>query len=388
VVSGNSRYGITVTGSGHRFYRNGIGETGTGTPLPNGSDGVRIAGATDIEIGTMINPDLSGDRISFNGGHGLVIESSTNVSVQRSAFFENGGNGITVLPSATSVEIRAGGFDGNGGLAIDLGDDGVTPNDALDADAGPNALQNFPILTSAITGVFETIVTGTLHSTPLTQFVVEAYFTASPDPSGHGEGAAIGTTSVTTDAAGNAQFSFNAGAAPAGSFITATASTTAADPSTSEFSPAIPSIAAEPSVIQFSSAIFNVNEAGGTATITVTRTGNPNVTAFATLTTSNGTATAGADYESVSGTFFFGAGETTHTLMIPITNDALVEGAETVLLTLSNPGGGTLGPQSTAMLIIADDEASAGIPTLSEWSLMALAAMLALLAATKLRITT
>lgn len=139
-------------------------------------------------------------------------------------------------------------------------------------------------------------------------------------------------------------------------------------------------------MIQFSSAIFNGNEAGGTATITVTRTGNPNVTAYATFTTSNGTATAGADYEAVSGTFFFGSGETTRTLTIPITNDAIVEGAETVVLTLSDPGGGTLGTPSTATLIIADDEATAaGIPTLSEWSLMALAAMLSLLAAMKLR---
>jgi len=110
------------------------------------------------------------------------------------------------------------------------------------------------------------------------------------------------------------------------------------------------------------------------------------VTAYATFTTSNGTATAGADYEAVSGTFFFGAGETMRTLTIPITNDAIVEGAETVLLTLSNPGGGTLGTPSTATLIIADDEATAaGIPTLSEWSLMALAGMLSLLAAMKLR---
>ncbi len=38
-------------------------------------------------------------------------------------------------------------FD-NSGIGIDLLGTGVTPNDVGDVDAGPNGLQNFPIITS------------------------------------------------------------------------------------------------------------------------------------------------------------------------------------------------------------------------------------------------
>ena len=51
---------------------------------------------------------------------------------------------------------------GNGGPSIDLGGDGVSSNDTLDADTGPNGLQNFPTVTSAATNADNTVtVSGT-----------------------------------------------------------------------------------------------------------------------------------------------------------------------------------------------------------------------------------
>jgi len=53
--------------------------------------------------------------------------------------------------------------------------------------------------------------------------------------------------------------------------------------------------------------------------------------------TANGTATAGADYTSTSGTLTIPAGSVTGTISVSITNDALVEVAEDLFVLLSNP---------------------------------------------------
>ena len=53
--------------------------------------------------------------------------------------------------------------------------------------------------------------------------------------------------------------------------------------------------------------------------------------------TSNGTATAGSDYTSTSGMLTFGPLETSKTVSVPVLDDAVDEGSETLTLTLSNP---------------------------------------------------
>lgn len=125
--------------------------------------------------------------------------------------------------------------------------------------------------------------------------------------------------------------------------------------------------AAQPGVIQFSTTAYTVNEAQGTITITVTRTGGSNVPVSVNYATSNGTATAGSDYTSTSGTLTFGVGETTKTFTIPIINDTAIESPETVTLTLSNPtNGATLGNPSTATLTINSDDTT-GQPTTTSY---------------------
>ena len=106
--------------------------------------------------------------------------------------------------------------------------------------------------------------------------------------------------------------------------------------------------APQPGTLQLSSSSYSVNENQGTATITVNRTGGSDGAVAVNYATSNGTATAGSDYTATSGTLTFAAGETSKTFTVPITDDTLVEGNETVNLTLSSPtGGATLGSPST-----------------------------------------
>src|SRR5437762_3269943 len=78
-------------------------------------------------------------------------------------------------------------------------------------------------------------------------------------------------------------------------------------------------------VVQFDSAIYSVDENGGSATITVTRSGVLSGVLTVRYATSNGTATAPADYTAKSGTLTFNAGETIKTFTIPIVNDTLHE---------------------------------------------------------------
>ena len=53
--------------------------------------------------------------------------------------------------------------------------------------------------------------------------------------------------------------------------------------------------------------------------------------------TADGTASAGADYTNTSGTLTFAAGDTSKTVAVPVLDDELDEGSETLTLTLSNP---------------------------------------------------
>ena len=72
--------------------------------------------------------------------------------------------------------------------------------------------------------------------------------------------------------------------------------------------------------------------------------------------TSDGTATAGADYTGTAGTLTFSEGESSKTVSVPIIDDSVEDGGETFTLTLSNPGGGATLARGTATGTIDNDE--------------------------------
>jgi hypothetical protein len=121
-------------------------------------------------------------------------------------------------------------------LGIDLGGNGVSPNDLEDADVGPNQLQNFPELSAAFTTLSSVTIFGKLPSTPSRDFDLDFFARASCHPSGYGEGSQyLGSQAVTTDVTGEVNFTASFPATvPVGWFVAATA--TDADGNTSEFS--------------------------------------------------------------------------------------------------------------------------------------------------------
>jgi hypothetical protein len=116
-------------------------------------------------------------------------------------------------------------------------------------------------------------------------------------------------------------------------------------------------VAGPRSTVQFSSALYTARENSGTATVAVVRSVILAGTVTVQFNTSNGTALAASDYTAVSRTLTFTNGVSTQFVSVPITNDAVIEGNETVVLRLSNPTGGAgLGSLSASVLVILDDD--------------------------------
>ena len=213
VIVHNSAGGINLVGSDNLVRGNSIGIDAANNPAGNFNHGITIEdGPFNVIGGTGIG---EGNRIAFNGRAGIAVLDSNGNTIRGNSIFSNGGLGIDLFPL-----------------------EGVTLNDPLDADEGPNRLQNFPVITSAASDGTQTTIAGSLHSAPSSTFTIELFVSAAPDPSGHGEGqTSLGLVTVTTDAAGDATFSVTIGALPAGNVITATATTSTGD--TSEFSQAV-----------------------------------------------------------------------------------------------------------------------------------------------------
>ncbi|MDF1551805.1 MAG: S8 family serine peptidase [Deferrisomatales bacterium] len=115
-----------------------------------------------------------------------------------------------------------------------------------------------------------------------------------------------------------------------------------------------------PGTLQFSTSGYSVGEAGGSATITVTRNGGAAGEVSVGYSTADGTASSGLDYTAVAGTLTWAAGETAaQSFGVTILEDAVAEPAESVVLTLSGAIGATLGSPSSAELTIGDNDAVA-----------------------------
>jgi hypothetical protein len=85
---------------------------------------------------------------------------------------------------------------------------------------------------------------------------------------------------------------------------------------------------------------YTVREGATQLVERVVRTGALDAGMTVDYATTNGSAVAGSDYEAVSGTLFFGEGQSEQPIPVPILNDVWYEGTESFQLTLTNPAAG------------------------------------------------
>ncbi len=117
--------------------------------------------------------------------------------------------------------------------------------------------------------------------------------------------------------------------------------------------------------LSVASVSINEGDSGpATVTFTVTLATASNREVTVDYATSDGTATAGSDYTAASGTLTFAAGETTQTIDVTVTGDAIDEPDETFTVTLRDPVNATLAT-ATATATIRDDDDTPGLSVAS-----------------------
>jgi CSLREA domain-containing protein len=325
VIAGNTLSGVHINaGNNNLVQGNQIGLIISGSPVGNQQAGVfiEVAGNNNT-IGAATSGGAGGNSIFGNGASSTV---SAGVRVLAGT-----GNRI----STNSMSFNSG---SNAAMAIDLGNDGSTPNDNCDGDAGPNNLQNFPVIDDAVVAGGTTTVIGSLNSTASSTFVIELF---SNPPATFDQGVNfLGSTTVTTSAGCTVSFAVPlAGAVPTTPVpFTVTATATDGVNNTSEMSAAVFVAPALTASKQFTPPTI-VNGAGSTLTVSIANPGPGSVAAlqFTDTYPVGMVNAAGSTSNTCGGTLTATAGAGSFTL----SGVALASGAScqvTVPVTTTGPG--------------------------------------------------
>jgi hypothetical protein len=112
-----------------------------------------------------------------------------------------------------------------------------------------------------------------------------------------------------------------------------------------------------PGEFRFTSASYSQFEYESVLIVTVFRANGAAGAVSVDFATADGTAVAGVDYMSSSGTLSFASGEVSKNIRVPLLDDGVEEATETVQIALTNPAGGaTLITPASATLSILDDD--------------------------------
>jgi len=239
----NGNEGTTIVGvtlpftiEENQFLRNG----GAGLRLTDGADQMIIGNRFEgNEHGVVIDGPTSttliDNIIQGNNGHGVVVGSQAQAVVVANTIVDNAADGISIASDAAlGNRISENTITGNGGIGIDLNEDGVSPNDPDDLDEGANRTQNTPEI---LTAVVDT------HGDVTVTYRVDSFSSASMYPltveffvsnSGQGE-TFIGTDLYNASDAGTFVTRTFSPTVPVSSGQTIVATATDLDGNTSEF---------------------------------------------------------------------------------------------------------------------------------------------------------
>jgi hypothetical protein len=403
-VGGVNASGNTIGGTS-AGSRNVVGGNGDGIELDDGAhdniiqgnfagvgaDGVaatgnrlhgialRDLGGSPGVSGNLIGGTVAGagNTVANNGTAGVAVFGDPNVTP---ANVNNAILGNSIFNNGRSKPTSLLGIDLVSGTQFPT-DDGNTPNDFGDGDAGPNNLQNYPVLTSAIPsgGGTTVTVTGTLNSRNNNgagrTYRIEFFTSPAASQTGFGEGQTfLGFKEVTIGAnpgpfvdQGQGTVSFTATLPPAnlGDRITATATELIAGSgstplNTSEFSQAIE---AGTPAISISDATATEGNSGTTVlTFTVSLSSASSQTVTVNYATADNTATvADNDYTAIPSTVLtFAPLEISKTVTVNVTGDTTTEPDETFIVHLSGATNATI-TDADGIGTIQNDDATPSI---------------------------
>ncbi|MBU0674252.1 MAG: DUF4347 domain-containing protein [Proteobacteria bacterium] len=313
-----------MAGNGGGIANVGGTLTVTSCTLENDTSAGNGGGIYSNGTAIVTNSTLWGDSVNVDGGG--IYSSGTltlaNNTISGNWAFSNNGGGIYnagTLHLLNTITANSFGTD-----CFNTGTIATNTNNLIEDNTCSPALSGDPGLTALADHGGATQILGLLASSP----VIDA-----------GDNATCATTDQ-RDMARPVDGDFNASAI--------------CDIGAYEYSPG---------AVQFSSATYIVAENGGTATITVTRTGGTDGAVSVNYATTNGTATAGSDYTATTGTLNWADGDSgAKTFPVPIINDTAIEPSETVNLALNTFVGVAQGGQLAAQLTITDNDTPAPPP--------------------------
>ncbi len=213
LTRGNQGEGVVIEGAPQNMIGGDVDTPGQGAGnfiAWNKGSGVLIAGDGMGQPDVLQN-SVTGNRIDQNGGAGVLISNASGNTVgPLNLIASNRGSGVQVLEgqdlAAKGNTITQNSITTNQLTGIDLGAEGPTPNDPLDADGGPNDFQNHPTLAYVLDPA--RVLKGRVESTPLRPLTIEIFDDVlNPMGGNPPEGTLfVASIQVVTDATGAAAF--------------------------------------------------------------------------------------------------------------------------------------------------------------------------------------